>query len=235
MPVIAIIGAGPGMGFAIARTFGTQAYKVALLSRNPVSKDSLVAALAKEGIEAAAFRADVLDRASIASGLAEARRRFGSLDVLEYSPADMGLPRGSISQLTHENIQIAFDVDLHGAFAAVQAVLPDMQARRAGTILFTTGAGSVYPELGNEMFANWSIAGAALRAYAQALHAALGPSGIQVGHVAIGAWIGKHPGAMPEMIAPLYWQLHSQRDEVEKVFFPDTREPQNGQPAPPMN
>jgi len=90
--------------------------------------------------------------------------------------------------------------------------------------------------MGNKMLANFAIAGAALRAYAQALHAALGPSGIQVGHVAIGAWIGKQPGATPEAIAPLYWQLHTQRDEVEKVFFPDTtNEPQSGQAVPPLN
>lgn len=35
MPVIAIIGAGPGMGLAIARTCGAQGFKGALLSRNP--------------------------------------------------------------------------------------------------------------------------------------------------------------------------------------------------------
>jgi NAD(P)-dependent dehydrogenase (short-subunit alcohol dehydrogenase family) len=236
MPVIAIIGAGPGMGFAIAKTFGAQGYKVALLSRNSPKQEPLVTALAKQGIEAGAFRADVLDRASTASGLADVKRRFGSLDVLEYSPADLGLPRASISQLTHENIQLAFDFDLHGAFAAVQAVLPDMQARRAGTILFTTGAGSVYPEMGNEMFANWSIAGAALRAYAQALHAALAPSGIQVGHIAIGAWIGRQPGAEPETIAPLYWQLHTQRDQVERVFLLETTNgPESGPDAPSGN
>jgi len=220
MPVIAIIGAGPGMGLAIARTFGKQGYKVALISRNPAKQDSLVAALTNEGIEAAAFRADVLDRASIGSGLANVKQRFGPIDVLEYSPADQGLPLASISQLTHDNIQIAFDFDLHGALAAVQAVLPDMQVRRAGTIIFTTGASSVYPHMGNKMFANFAIAGAALRAYTQALHAALAPSGIQVAHVAIGAWIGKQPGATPEAIAPLYWQLHSERGEAEKIFFP---------------
>jgi NAD(P)-dependent dehydrogenase (short-subunit alcohol dehydrogenase family) len=236
MPVIAIIGAGPGMGHAIARTFGAKGYKVALLSRNSAKQAPLVAALANEGIEAAAFRADVFDRASIASGLADVKRRFGPVDVLEYSPADLGLPLASISQLTYDTIQLAFDFNVHGAFAAVQAVLPDMQGRRAGTILFTTGASSVYPHMGNKMLANFAIAGAALRAYAQALHAALGPSGIQVGHVAIGAWIGKQPGATPEAIAPLYWQLHTQRDEVEKVFFPETtNEAQNGQAVPPVN
>jgi NAD(P)-dependent dehydrogenase (short-subunit alcohol dehydrogenase family) len=33
MSVIAIIGAGPGMGLAVAKTFGAYGYDVALLSR----------------------------------------------------------------------------------------------------------------------------------------------------------------------------------------------------------
>lgn len=140
------------MGLAIARTFGAQGYKVALVSRHPAKQDSLIATLAREGIDAEAFRADVLDRASITSGLADVKRRFGPVDVLEYSPADPGVERVSVSQLTHNNIQTAFDFNLHGAFAAVQAVLPDMQARRTGTILFTTGASSVYPHMANDIF-----------------------------------------------------------------------------------
>ena len=239
MPVIAIVGAGPQMGLALARTFGAQGYKVALVSRHPAKQDLLIAALAREGIEAAAFRGDVLDRASITSGLADVKQRFGPVDVLEYSPADPGVAHVSVSRLTHNNLQMAFDFNVHGAFAAVQAVLPDMQARRAGTILFTTGAASVYPHMGKEIFeifANFAITGAALRSYAYALHGALGPSGIQVGHVAIGAWIGKQPGATPEAIAALYWQLHTQPSEVEKVFFSETAsEPQNDPAVSPVN
>jgi hypothetical protein len=48
---------------------------------------------------------------------------------------------------------------------------------------------------------------------------------VQVAHVAIGAWIGHQPGATPEAIVPLYWELYSQRDQVERVFFPETNEP----------
>lgn len=218
MSVIAIIGAGPGMGLAIAKRFGAQGYKVALLSRNPAKQEPLLTTLAEQGIEAAAFAADVLDPASIASGLTAVKDRFGPIDVLEYSPADRGLPLASISQLTHDNVQAAFDFNVHGALAAVQTVLPDMLARRAGTILFTTGASSVYPHLGNEMFANFAVASAALRAYAHALHAALAPSGVQVGHVAIAAWIGQQPGATPKAIVPLYWKLHTKRHDVERIF-----------------
>src|SRR5262249_10532720 len=82
MRVIAIIGAGPGMGLAIARTFGARGYKVALLSRNPAKQEPHLVALAEQGIEAAALTADVLDRASVASGLTAVKQQFGSIDVL---------------------------------------------------------------------------------------------------------------------------------------------------------
>ncbi|KAA6462095.1 SDR family NAD(P)-dependent oxidoreductase [Acidobacteria bacterium AB60] len=226
MAVIAIVGAGPQMGLAIARIFGGRGFQVALLSRTPAKQEALITALGREGIEAAAFRADVLDRASITKGIGEARQRFGPIDVLEYSPADPAVEHVSAAALTHENLQTAFDFNIHGPVAAVQAVLRDMQSRRSGTILLTTGAASVSPQMAGQifgMFANFAITGAALRSYAYALHMALASDGIQVGHVAIGAWIGKQAGATPEAIARLYWQLHTERDEVEKVFYPESR------------
>ena len=216
-PVIAIVGAGPGMGLAIARIFGAHGFKVALLSRSVEKLAPLVAELAKQGVEAAAFQANVLDRATIASGLGAVKQRFGRIDVLEYSPADLSMPLVSAAELTHDNAQIHLDFFAHGAIAAVNEVLPEMVKRGSGTILFTTGASSIYPERGHKMFGNAAPATAWLRNWAHGLHAALAEKGVQVGHVAITAWIGQ-PGAMPEAIAPLYWDLHTNRDEVEKVF-----------------
>ena len=92
MPVLATVGAGPGMGLAIAETFGANGYKVGLLSRDSAKLHPLVAELAEHGIEAATFALDVLDRASIAAGLAAVQRRFGQIDVLEFSPAGATLP-----------------------------------------------------------------------------------------------------------------------------------------------
>jgi len=92
MSVLAIVGAGAGMGLVIAKTFGANGYKVGLLSRNPAKLQPLVAELAGPGIEAAAFALDVLDRASIAAGLAAVQQCFGRIDVLEFSPAGATLP-----------------------------------------------------------------------------------------------------------------------------------------------
>ena len=57
--------------------------------------------------------------------------------------------------------------------------------------------------MGHDVFANFALASAALRNWAHALHAAVAPKGVQVGYVAIGAFIGRLPAATPEAIAPL--------------------------------
>ncbi|WP_328340762.1 SDR family NAD(P)-dependent oxidoreductase [Micromonospora sp. NBC_00421] len=226
MPTIAIMGAGPGMGLAIAQTFGKEGHQVALLSRTPAKLEPVVAELIGQGIEAAAFAADVTDRPSIVAGLAAVRQRFGQIDVFEYSPSNPALPMAPSTELTHENVQVHLDFLVHGAVAAVSEVLPEMLARGSGTILFTTGATSVRPEMGHEIFGNVGPAAAWLRNWAHGLHAAAAPRGVQVGHVAIGTWLARQPGATaPEEIAPLYWELHTNHDQVEKVFFP------NEQPA----
>lgn len=86
MPTIAIVGAGPQLGLAIARTFGTRGYDVALIARNLAKLENLAGELAADGITAAAFPADVLDRDALTQSLKDAAARFGSIDVLEYSP-----------------------------------------------------------------------------------------------------------------------------------------------------
>jgi NAD(P)-dependent dehydrogenase (short-subunit alcohol dehydrogenase family) len=218
MPVIAILGAGRGMGRAIAKLFGAHGFRVALLSPSPLTLDPIVADLIDDGIVATAVRADVLDHPSIASGLTEVTRRLGPIDVLEFSPADATLPLASATELTHDNVQLQIDVYVHGAVAAVNHVLPDMLARRPGTIIFTTGASAVHPV---PMFGNTGAAMAWLRNWAHTLHAAVAPKGVQVGLVAIGARIGRQPGATPDAIAPLYWELHRKHEQVEKVFLLD--------------
>jgi NAD(P)-dependent dehydrogenase (short-subunit alcohol dehydrogenase family) len=230
MPVIAILGAGPGMGLAIAKTFGAHGYRVALLSRHPATQEPLVTELARRGIISAAFRADARDRESIASGLAAVKQRLGAIDVLEFSPADRTLPMPSATELTHESVRVWIDLYVHGAVTAVNHVLPEMLARGSGTILFTTSAASVHPA---PRFGAVGAAMAWLRNWAHGLHAAVAPKGVQVGHVAIGAFLGRRPGAIPDEIAPLYWELHTHRHEIEKVFLLDVAAwlPEQTQPS----
>ncbi|GAA4972733.1 NADP-dependent 3-hydroxy acid dehydrogenase YdfG [Nonomuraea thailandensis] len=224
MPTIAIVGAGPGLGLAIARTFGSRGFDVALIARTKDKLETLVAQLGKEGITAEAFPADVLDRPSLTTALEAAADRFGGIDVLEYSPAPHspvpGLSMAVPSEVTVDNLQPQIEYNVYGALAAAAAVLPAMRQAGAGTLLFTTGGGSVHPV---PMLGNVNAAAAALRNWVLNLHNELAGSGVHAAHVAITAWIGEGgpegiPSATPEQIAPLYWELYEHRDQPELVF-----------------
>lgn len=220
MPTIAIVGAGPGMGLAIARTFGARGFDVALLARNEGKLAALAAQLNTEGVAAKGFAADVLDGPALAAALDEAAAHFGRIDVLEYSPVDAGATHlVSPSAATPEDIQEQLDYQLFGAMAATRAVLPAMRDAGAGTLLFTTGGGSVDP---NPMLGNVNAAAAALRNWVLNLHKELGETGVQAAHVAIAAWIGRGPDGVrtvtAEEIAPVYWDLHIDRDRAEHVY-----------------
>lgn len=223
MPTIAIVGAGPGMGLAIARTFGRRGFDVALIARGKESLQTLAGQLSAEGITVEAFTADVLDPPSLTAALDAAKARFGGIDVLEYSPSARnpgpGFTMVAPSEATPENLQPWIDYVFYGAVTAARAVLPAMREADAGTLLFTSGGGSVDP---NPMFGNINPAGAALRNWAVNLDKELAGSGVHAAHVAINVWIGEgpegFPTATPEQIAPVYWELHEDRGRSEAVF-----------------
>ena len=220
MPVIAIVGAGPGLGLSIARRFGREGFTVALISRSTAKLDALAAELGGSGIEAAGFAGDVLDRPSLTSALVTAAKRLGPIDVLEYSPAAHGAPSGlamtDVLHVTPENVQHQVEFYAYGAITAVQAVLDGMLERGRGTLLFTTGASSAVtmPPMGNV-----GIAGAGLRNYALALNAALADHGVYAAHVPLGVYIGSGgPETQPDTIAELYWDLYVSRDRPERLY-----------------
>jgi NAD(P)-dependent dehydrogenase (short-subunit alcohol dehydrogenase family) len=226
VPTIAIVGAGPGIGLAIARIFGARGFDVALIARTKEKLETLVARLGQEGVTAAAFAADVLDRAALVDALEQAKARFGRIDVLEYSPAPHspvpGVTMVSPSAATVDNLQPLMEYCFYGAVAAAGAVLPAMREAGSGTLLFTTGGGSVDP---SPMFGNVNPAQAALRNWALNLDRELSGTGVHAAHVAIDAWLDgagpeDAPSATSEQIAPLFWDLHENRDRSEAVFKP---------------
>jgi NAD(P)-dependent dehydrogenase (short-subunit alcohol dehydrogenase family) len=220
---IAIVGAGPQLGLAIARTFGSQGFDVALISRNQEKLDTLVGKLTAEGLTAAGFPADVIDRDALSQALQDAAAKFGGIDVLEYSPVGTFgstlLTTPAETEPAHVQHEIEFQ--LYGAIAATRAVLPAMREAGSGTLLYTTGAGSIdpVPQVGNV-----NAAAAALRNWVINLHKELDGTGIQAAHVGIDVSIGTpavpgFPTAKPEEISPVYWELHaSKRDQAELVF-----------------
>jgi NAD(P)-dependent dehydrogenase (short-subunit alcohol dehydrogenase family) len=210
------------MGLAIARTFGSRGYNVALIARDPSKLDRLVSQLTTEGTNAAAFPADVLHRDGLTQALDEAAAHYGGIDVLEHSPSPSfgALNLTAPSQTTPTDVQALLELQLYSAITATQAVLPAMRHSGAGTLLYTNGGGSIDP---NPMLGNVNAAQAALRNWVLNLHKELSEEGIQAAHLAINVWIGAGappgvPTAEAEEIAPMYWDLHVMREKAESVF-----------------
>ena len=213
MPLLTVIGAGPGLGLEIARVFGRTGFTVALLSRHQEKLDALAALLADEGIRAKGFAADIARPETLTAALQAVKAELGPIDVLEFSPADVSLAPAGVLEVTPENLQPQIDFYLGGALHAVGAVLPDMIASGSGTILVTTGGGSIRP---NAAYANIGIAAAGLRNWTLNLHDTLQPQGVYVAHIAISALInGGHPDAAADVIAKSYLDLYMERDRAE--------------------
>lgn len=219
MATIAVVGAGPGLGLSIARTFGRQGFDVALISRNQDRLAGLVETLRAAGIGAEAFAADVADRAALTGALTAAADQFGTIDVLEFSPMS-GLHMCAPEEVTVENMAPQMEEVLYGAITATQAVLPAMLERGAGSLLYTTGGGAIEPY---PFLATVNAAQAALRNWARNLHNTLGSRGVYVGHVAINTAISDTspgdgiPYAAPDVIAAQHWELHEQRNRFDSV------------------
>jgi hypothetical protein len=91
-----------------------------------------------------------------------------------------------------------------------------MIAAGSGTVLITTGGGSINPR---PAFGNIGIATAGLRNYALNLHNALRDKGVYVAYVAISALIGAgHPDAEPSVIAKAYVDLYNARQDPELFY-----------------
>jgi NADP-dependent 3-hydroxy acid dehydrogenase YdfG len=139
--IIAIYGAGPGLGMAAARRFGRQGFRVVLVSRNLPGLEAQSAELARLGIAAAVFVADLRDRKRAIEIVDEINTKLGPIDVLVYAPHGSSIRVSRVQELDLDDFDEMLDVKFRTAVGVVQAVLPNMLARNQGTVLFTFGPG----------------------------------------------------------------------------------------------
>ncbi|MEV5411951.1 SDR family NAD(P)-dependent oxidoreductase [Thermopolyspora sp. NPDC052614] len=216
MSTIVIVDAGNGLGLSVARVFGHKGFNVAMVARNGQRLDEPVARLTAEGVPAAGFAADVLDPDAIRTAFEQITDRFGEVEVLKYSvvprrTAPDEAPVGA-ADVTMEALLPHLDLCLGGALTVIRQVLPGMIERDNGTLIFTTGLSSLHPVPGMALA---GIAAAGLRSWAHSLHADLVGTGVHVAHIALGT-----SATTPDIdvVAPLYWDVYTNRDQVELLL-----------------
>ena len=136
-PVAAVAGAGPGNGAALARRFADGGYAVALLARDGAK----LADVTRQIDGAVAYACDVSDPASVGTVFDTIAAELGAVDVLLFN-AGSGVFK-SVEEITPAEFEAAWRVNAYGSLLCSQAVIPSMQARGSGTILFTGATASL--------------------------------------------------------------------------------------------
>ncbi|MGW6842403.1 SDR family oxidoreductase [Streptomyces sp. NPDC054958] len=133
--VVAVTGAGSGIGEATALLLAERGAKVVLGARRAERLEALAARIERAGGHAAWIRTDVTRRADLSGLVGLARERYGRLDVL-VSNAGVGLI-SPLDELRVEDWEEMIDVNLKGVLYGIAAALPVFREQGSGHFVNT--------------------------------------------------------------------------------------------------
>jgi short-subunit dehydrogenase len=197
-----LVGAGPGLGLAVARRFAVGGYRVTLVARSTDGLGHLAATLADTGAEIGTIEADASDPEALGARITELYRGDGAPGVIIYN-AVMGAPDQLLSS-SIAHLQAAYAVDVVSAIVVAQVASPAMKVAGFGTMIVTGGGFADHPI---PALATVSLGKAALRSAATMLGADLEPDGIRVATLTIAGQIVAGTSFDSERIAERYWEV----------------------------
>jgi len=129
-------GEGIGNGRATVLRFAQEGAKVLAVDRSLAAAEETAALARQAGGDCVAFEADVTKEAMLAAAVADARKRWGRVDIL-HNNVGVSIAGGDASPL--EITEEAFDriaaINLRGTIMACKHVLPIMREQRTAVIV----------------------------------------------------------------------------------------------------
>lgn len=195
-PSCLIVGAGDGVGSAIARAFAREGLAVCV-TRRPRHLEQLEAladAIRAEGGQAHAFGVDARNEAGMIALVDRIEAEIGPLEVVVFNiGANVRFP---VVETTAQVYSKVWEMAALAGFFTGREAARVMGPRGKGSILFTGATASTRGGAGFSAFAG---AKAALRQLAQSLAREMGPRGLHVAHVVVDGMID---GTFARSIAP---------------------------------
>lgn len=198
------IGTGPGMGLETAERFAREGFRVILSARTLDKVKALAQALQSKGFSAEARSVDAGNAASVAALVDGVLKDYGSIDVLHYNAAAIHGDTVLSQSLDTFNTDLA--VNIGGALASIQAVLPAMTKQASGSILLTGGGFAFSPP---PDFLSIGIGKAGIRAMTNGLFEDFKSKSVHIATVTVCKFVDAG-SADAKAVADHFWTLHSQ-------------------------
>lgn len=195
-PSCLIVGAGDGVGAAIARAFAKEGLAVCITRRprHLEQLETLAASIRAAGGQAHAFGVDARNEAEMIALVDRIEAEVGPLEVVVFNiGANVRFP---VVETTAQVYSKVWEMAALAGFFTGREAARVMGPRSKGSILFTGATASTRGGAGFSAFAG---AKAALRQLAQSLARETGPQGLHVAHVVVDGMID---GTFARSIAP---------------------------------
>ena len=173
MKHVLITGGSRGIGAATVKAFADLGYRVSFFYQKSHEQAQKLA----QSCGANAICCDVADAQSV-------RQAFASLPAVDILINNAAISHtGLISQISEDEWNRLFSVNVNGIFHCVRAALPGMLQKQSGCIL---NVASMWGQVGASCEVGYSATKGAVIAMTKALAQELGPSGIRVNCVSPG-------------------------------------------------
>lgn len=144
--VAIITGGGTGIGEATCRRFADEGALVAIFEINAEHGEATAQKLRNLGSEAIALQVDVRDADSVSSAVRAIVEKWGRIDILVNNAAIPGANKFT-HELSVEEFEAVFAVNVRGTFLCSKFVLPHMMQAKQGAIV---NFSSIYGLIGND-------------------------------------------------------------------------------------
>jgi 3-oxoacyl-[acyl-carrier protein] reductase len=170
-----VLGAGGGLGGAIARALAAEGARVAAAGRTFEKVRATADAIEADGGAALPLALDLAEHESFQAKLDEVRERFGPVEILINNSG--GPPPSTAAGVAPEQWLAQFNSMVLGVIHLSDLVIPDMRERGWGRIVTSTSSGAIAP------IPNLGISNAlraSLHGWSKTLSRELAPHGITV-------------------------------------------------------
>jgi len=207
--VALIVGAGSGLGAALARRFSEATLNVAVVARRQPDLAALAQAI---GPSVRPYKCDATQEAEVDGLFRAVEQDLGELAVVVHNVGVFS--RKSILESTVQEVETSWRGACLSGFLVGRAAARVMVPRGEGVVLFTGATGSLR---GSALFQNSAMAKSGVRTLSQSMARELGPKGVHVAHVVIDGGINR--GGQGSAAADAEADSKLQPDEIAEAYF----------------